>query len=210
MSTINSPLLSPELLVQLEKLELVSRKVFRGRMKGERRSRRKGQSVEFADFRNYVPGDDLRFIDWNTVRAARQAVSQVVPGRRGPALLHVDRRQRLDGLRRSDQVAIRQATGGRAGLYRPGPLRPREDRNRRPAGPARRSRLPRPPQLMADAGLPGRHSTGRKRLAGPRREELLPPQLGQGHRRADQRLDGQARLRGGAALSGGSARWTST
>ena len=34
-------------------------------MKGERRSRRKGQSVEFADFRAYVPGDDLRFIDWN-------------------------------------------------------------------------------------------------------------------------------------------------
>ncbi|MEZ6091235.1 MAG: DUF58 domain-containing protein [Pirellulaceae bacterium] len=46
-------------------MELVSRKVFRGRMKGERRSRRKGQSVEFADYRNYVPGDDLRFIDWN-------------------------------------------------------------------------------------------------------------------------------------------------
>jgi uncharacterized protein (DUF58 family) len=34
-------------------------------MKGERRSTRKGQSVEFADFRNYVAGDDLRFIDWN-------------------------------------------------------------------------------------------------------------------------------------------------
>ena len=34
-------------------------------MKGERRSKRKGQSVEFADFRNYVAGDDLRFIDWN-------------------------------------------------------------------------------------------------------------------------------------------------
>jgi uncharacterized protein (DUF58 family) len=61
-----APLLSPELLVQLERLELVSRKVFRGRMKGERRSKRKGQSVEFADFRNYVAGDDLRFIDWNT------------------------------------------------------------------------------------------------------------------------------------------------
>lgn len=59
-------LLTPELLAQLEKLELVSRKVFRGRMKGERRSKRKGQSVEFADFRNYVSGDDLRFIDWNT------------------------------------------------------------------------------------------------------------------------------------------------
>jgi len=53
-------------MAKLERMELVSRKVFRGRMKGERRSRRKGQSVEFADFRSYVPGDDLRFIDWNT------------------------------------------------------------------------------------------------------------------------------------------------
>src|SRR6476646_12209424 len=65
MSTASVPLLSPQLLAQLERLELVTRKIFRGRMKGERRSRRKGQSVEFADFRNYVPGDDLRFIDWN-------------------------------------------------------------------------------------------------------------------------------------------------
>lgn len=61
----SAPLLSPELLAQLERLELVTRKIFRGRMKGERRSKRKGQSVEFADFRSYVPGDDLRFIDWN-------------------------------------------------------------------------------------------------------------------------------------------------
>jgi len=60
-----SNLLSPALLARLERLELVSRKIFRGRLKGERRSRRKGQSVEFADFRNYVPGDDLRFMDWN-------------------------------------------------------------------------------------------------------------------------------------------------
>jgi uncharacterized protein (DUF58 family) len=52
-------------MAQLARLELVSRKIFRGRMKGERRSPRKGQSVEFADFRNYVPGDDLRFLDWN-------------------------------------------------------------------------------------------------------------------------------------------------
>jgi len=65
MSTA-STLLSPELLARLETMELVSRKIFRGRMKGERRSPRKGQSVEFADFRNYVPGDDLRFVDWNT------------------------------------------------------------------------------------------------------------------------------------------------
>lgn len=64
-STTSPELLSPELLAQLERLELVTRKVFRGRMKGERRSKRKGQSVEFADFRNYVAGDDLRLLDWN-------------------------------------------------------------------------------------------------------------------------------------------------
>ena len=60
-----SALLSPQLLAQLERLELVTRKIFRGRMKGERKSKRKGQSVEFSDYRNYVAGDDLRFIDWN-------------------------------------------------------------------------------------------------------------------------------------------------
>jgi uncharacterized protein (DUF58 family) len=65
-ATVSQPLLTPEFLAKLENLELVSRKVFRGRMKGERRSKRKGQSVEFADFRNYVAGDDLRFIDWNS------------------------------------------------------------------------------------------------------------------------------------------------
>ncbi len=65
VSTTQPSLLPPQLLAQLERLELVSRKIFRGRMKGGRRSKRKGQSVEFADFRNYVPGDDLRFIDWN-------------------------------------------------------------------------------------------------------------------------------------------------
>jgi uncharacterized protein (DUF58 family) len=65
MPVAESQLLPPDLMAQLERLELVTRKVFRGRMKGERRSKRKGQSVEFADFRGYVPGDDLRSLDWN-------------------------------------------------------------------------------------------------------------------------------------------------
>src|SRR5205823_1426320 len=54
-----------QFLARLEQLELVSRKIVRGRRKGERRSKKKGQSVEFADYRNYVIGDDLRFLDWN-------------------------------------------------------------------------------------------------------------------------------------------------
>src|SRR5579859_831896 len=61
----DTPLLDPDFLARLEQLELVSRKIFLGRLKGERRSKRKGQSVEFADYRNYVKGDDLRFLDWN-------------------------------------------------------------------------------------------------------------------------------------------------
>src|SRR2546428_267328 len=58
-------LLDPQFLAKLEQLELASRKIFLGRLKGERRSKRRGQSVEFMDFRNYVIGDDLRFLDWN-------------------------------------------------------------------------------------------------------------------------------------------------
>src|SRR5215208_4029319 len=65
MSITESSLLPPDLMAQLERLELVTRKVFLGRMKGERLSKRKGQSVEFADYKNYVVGDDLRFLDWN-------------------------------------------------------------------------------------------------------------------------------------------------
>src|SRR5215475_13149667 len=60
-----APLLDADFLARLEQLEFVSRKIFLGRLKGERRSKRKGQSVEFADYRNYVVGDDLRFLDWN-------------------------------------------------------------------------------------------------------------------------------------------------
>ncbi len=59
------PLLSSQTLAKLEAYDLASRKTFLGRFKGERRSTRKGRSVEFADFRNYSQGDDLRFVDWN-------------------------------------------------------------------------------------------------------------------------------------------------
>jgi uncharacterized protein (DUF58 family) len=58
-------LLSTEFLAQLERLSLLSRRSFRGRVKGERRSPRKGISVEFSDFRPYGVGDDLRYVDWN-------------------------------------------------------------------------------------------------------------------------------------------------
>jgi len=56
---------TPEFLAQLERLSLLSRRTFRGSIKGERRSPRRGHSVEFADYRAYGHGDDLRYVDWN-------------------------------------------------------------------------------------------------------------------------------------------------
>jgi uncharacterized protein (DUF58 family) len=61
---MNEPLLTPDVLRKLEILELVSRKVRAGRTRGDRLSKRKGRGSEFADFRPYASGDDLRFLDW--------------------------------------------------------------------------------------------------------------------------------------------------
>ncbi len=58
-------LLDAQFMARLDQLDLLSRKMLAGKLKGERRSKRRGQSVEFADYRSYVVGDDLRFIDWN-------------------------------------------------------------------------------------------------------------------------------------------------
>jgi uncharacterized protein (DUF58 family) len=52
-------------LRKLERLALLSRRAALGQLQGERRSSKRGYSVEFADFRPYVPGDDFRRIDWN-------------------------------------------------------------------------------------------------------------------------------------------------
>ena len=57
-------LLDPSFLKKLEALSLASRRVFAGQTKGERRSTKRGSSIEFADFREYTHGDDLRYVDW--------------------------------------------------------------------------------------------------------------------------------------------------
>ncbi len=60
-----SALLTPDLLRRLEQLQLLAARRAKSSLKGERRSRARGLSVEFADHRNYVSGDDLRYLDWN-------------------------------------------------------------------------------------------------------------------------------------------------
>jgi uncharacterized protein (DUF58 family) len=64
-TSAKSALIDPQFMARLDQLDILSRKLLAGKMKGERRSKRRGQSVEFADYRNYTIGDDLRFIDWN-------------------------------------------------------------------------------------------------------------------------------------------------
>jgi uncharacterized protein (DUF58 family) len=58
-------LLDAALVAALDRLDISSRRPLQGTRQGERRSRRRGQGMEFADFRPYAAGDDLRFIDWN-------------------------------------------------------------------------------------------------------------------------------------------------
>ena len=50
---------------KLDYLALVSKRAFAGRMRAERRTKKTGAGVEFADHREYQPGDDFRYLDWN-------------------------------------------------------------------------------------------------------------------------------------------------
>ncbi|HZO88021.1 MAG TPA: DUF58 domain-containing protein [Chthonomonadaceae bacterium] len=59
-------ILDATFLKKLERLSLATKRPFAGQMKGEKRSVKRGTSVEFADYREYALGDDLRYVDWNT------------------------------------------------------------------------------------------------------------------------------------------------
>jgi uncharacterized protein (DUF58 family) len=64
-SAVDPTVFDEAFLRQLERLMLVTKKAVHGGMKGVRRSVKRGQSVEFTDYRNYTLGDDLRALDWN-------------------------------------------------------------------------------------------------------------------------------------------------
>ncbi|HSH21285.1 MAG TPA: DUF58 domain-containing protein [Candidatus Caenarcaniphilales bacterium] len=64
-STVDATVFDESFLRQLERLLLVTRTAVHGGMKGVRRSVKRGQSVEFTDYRDYALGDDLRALDWN-------------------------------------------------------------------------------------------------------------------------------------------------
>src|SRR3954462_14050954 len=64
-AAVERPLFDSEFLKKLEYLSLVSRRVFRGQILAQRRTMQLGGGIEFADHRDYAPGDDFRYTDWN-------------------------------------------------------------------------------------------------------------------------------------------------
>src|SRR6266404_521081 len=64
MSTATLSLFDDEFLKKLEYLNIISKRLFAGTLRAERRTRRRGTGLEFADYRAYVAGDDFRHLDW--------------------------------------------------------------------------------------------------------------------------------------------------
>jgi len=74
ISTNVDELFDPAFLSRLESLSLLARQLVRSRQRSERRSIQRGASVEFAEYRPFVSGDDWRYIDWNAFARWRQLV----------------------------------------------------------------------------------------------------------------------------------------
>jgi uncharacterized protein (DUF58 family) len=107
-----APLLEPALLRRLEALALQVRRAVSGQMGGERRSRRRGQSIEFADYRNYTPGDDFRLIDWNAyARLDRFMLRLFVAEEELPLSLFVDLSGSMDWGKPNKADTARQLAG---------------------------------------------------------------------------------------------------
>jgi len=104
-------LLEPPLLRRLEALAIVVRRAVKGQMGGERRSVSRGRSPEFADFRNYSPGDDYRLIDWNAyARLDRFVLRLFVAEEELPLSLFIDLSGSMDwGRPNKAEVAKRLA-----------------------------------------------------------------------------------------------------
>ena len=105
-------LISPDLMKRLEQLQLLARRRSKSTAKGERRSGARGQSVEFADYRTYVPGDDLRRIDWNLFgRLERLFLKLYEEERELPVTIYLDSSESMSFGRVSKFDFVRQVAG---------------------------------------------------------------------------------------------------
>ena len=107
-----SSLLEPPLLRRLEGLAVLVRRAVKGQMGGERRSMSRGRSPEFADFRNYTPGDDYRLIDWNAyARLDRFMLRLFVAEEELPLSLFVDLSGSMDWGQPNKATTARRLAG---------------------------------------------------------------------------------------------------
>ena len=107
-----SSLLEPSLLRRLEGLAVLVRRAVKGQMGGEQRSMSRGRSPEFADFRNYTPGDDYRLIDWNAyARLDRFMLRLFVAEEELPLSLFVDLSGSMDWGRPNKAATAQRLAG---------------------------------------------------------------------------------------------------
>ena len=90
-------MLTPQFLKQLEPFYIHAKRSFRSRFKGERRSPNRGVGMEFADYRVYEPGDDLRHVDWNIYARLGKLFIKLFHADEGlPLALLIDKSQSME------------------------------------------------------------------------------------------------------------------
>lgn len=110
-------LFDPEFVRSLDGLQVMARRVLAGRYAGDRRSPQKGQSVEFADFREYVRGDDLRLVDWKAYgRLEKLFIKLFLEEQDLAVTVLVDNSRSMDWGEPAKSVLARRLAGGLAYL----------------------------------------------------------------------------------------------
>ncbi|HUB23940.1 MAG TPA: DUF58 domain-containing protein, partial [Tepidisphaeraceae bacterium] len=103
------PLLDPDFVSRLDRLEILSRKILEGKLRGEHTARKHGPSAEFADHRNYTPGDDPRFIDWNILARLDRLLVKIFLAEQEPFLyLVLDQSKSCDFGQPNKAIYIKQ------------------------------------------------------------------------------------------------------
>ncbi len=104
-------MLTPQFLKQLEPFYIRAKRAFRSRFKGERRSPNRGVGMEFADYRVYEPGDDLRHVDWNIYARLGRLFIKLFHADEGlPLALLVDNSQSMEFGSPTKLVCAKQIT----------------------------------------------------------------------------------------------------
>ena len=114
-----SDFLDPATLASISGLDLVAKTVVDGFVAGLHRSPDFGFSQEFAEYRAYTPGDDLRHVDWNVFARTERVLLEALSRRNQHPITHPARYQRFHGVRlaRRQQAGLRALRGGLALLH---------------------------------------------------------------------------------------------